>query len=410
MTSLWSRIRAMSGIALRQLRHERMRTVLAIIGVAMAVLASVMLAGVGLGVVETGQQKFDQSDRDLWVTGGPVELRPGTVGGFENSLVGAHALAADIGQREDVSTAVPIAFQTVYASANRSEFETIVGVGAPARGPSVRITAGRGVQQRDTHYAGGTYDGPMQREVVLDQRAANLLDVSVNDTVSLGGTLATAREQQFRVVGISPTYSQFVGAPTVTLPLSELQEITGTTASDRATFITVALRGDADVNTVERELADEYPEYTIRTNKEQLQATLEGQALVIVSGAGLVALAVVAGVLLVINLQLSFVARHREVFAAIMATGTSRSSLAAIVSVHTLLIGALGGALGVGLAVPGTTVVNTIAASVTGFEGVATLSRRVLVGGLGTAIVVSVLAGLLASLYLVRMKPLEQLR
>jgi len=400
----------MIGVAFAQLRHERMRTTLAIVGVAMAVLASVMLASVGLGVIETGQQKFDQSERDLWVTGGPVELQPGTIGGFENSLVGAHEVAAEINRHDDVNTAVPMAFQTVYASPNGSDFETIVGAGAPAKGPSVSISEGQPFQNDDIHYANGTYDGPMTREVVLDQRAANLLGVSVNDTIYVGGTLATAREQEFRVVGISPTYSQFVGAPTATLHLSELQEITGTKASDRATFISIQLADDADVETVERELQEDYPDYTVRTNEEQLQATLEGQALVIVSGASLVALAAVAGVLLVINLQLSFVARHREAFAAVMAIGTSRSSLATVVSIHTLFIGVFGGTLGVGLAVPGIRVVNMIAAEVTGFEGVANLPQRVLVGGLGIAIVVSIFGGFLASLYLARVKPLDQLR
>jgi putative ABC transport system permease protein len=281
----------------------------------MAVLASVLLVSVGTGVSETGQQQFDQSGRDLWVTGGPVELRPGSAGGFQNTLVDSHAVAGEIETRDDVATAVPMSFQTVYVGRNTSDYQTLVAAGAPARGPSVSITEGRPFQSTDVHYADGSYDGPMTHEVVIDPRTAALLNVGVNDTLHIGSTLATAREHEFRVVGISPTYSGFVGAPTVTLHLSELQEVTGTTASDRATFISIRLQDGANASAVKADLEESYPAYTVRTNEEQLQATLEQKVTVIASGISLVALAVVAGVLLTLNLQLSFVYQPRETFA-----------------------------------------------------------------------------------------------
>ena len=399
-----TRLVAAVRIALAQLRHQRLRTVLAVAGVALAVLASVLLASVGAGVLETGQQKFDQSGRDLWVTGGPIELRPGTVGGFKSRLVNAHDVADQIAQRDGVSTAVPMAFQTVYASQNTSDFQTIIAAGAPARGPSVSITAGRPFQQPDIHYADGNYTGPLTREAVLTSRAASLLGVAVNDTIHLGGTLATARAQEFRVVGISPTYAQFVGSPTATLHLSELQEITGMTASDRATFITVDVEEGANVTAVKRGLEAAYPEYTIRTNTEQLQALLADQALVIVSGASLVLLAVVAGILLVVNLQLSFLFRRQREFGALKAIGLSQWSLLGIVTAHVLSIGFLGALLGVGAAIPATSVVNAVVAAVSGFDGVVSVSPVFLAGGFLMALLVSVIGAIASALYLARMQ------
>jgi putative ABC transport system permease protein len=407
---MFAALRAQFGIALSQLRHDRLRTVLAIVGIAMAVLATVLLVSVGFGVIETGQQKFDQSGRDLWVTGGPVEIRPGSAGGFENSLVNSHAVAANISSREDVATAVPMAFQAVYVGKNTSEYQTLIGAGAPARGPSVQITEGTAVQSRDTHYAGGEYDGQRTRQVVIDQRTAALLNVSVNETLYIGGTLATARQNEYTVVGISPTYSRFIGAPTVTVHLSELQALTGTTASDRATFISIRLQDGADASAVERELAAAYPEYTIRTNQEQLEATVQDKITVIASGVSLVVLAVVAGILLTMNLQLSFVYQRRETFAALQALGTSNSSLAAIVLTNTVLIGVLGGVVGIGLAFPATRAVNWIAAELSGFEQVVTLSNRILLGGIGVALAVSLLSAAAAALYLRRLRPLSVLR
>ncbi|PSP50938.1 hypothetical protein BRC60_04155 [Halobacteriales archaeon QH_1_68_42] len=130
----------------------------------------------------------------------------------------------------------------------------------------------------------------------------------------------------------------------------------------------------------------------------------------LLSGASLLVLAVVAGVLLVLNMQLSFVFRHRETLAAVAAMGVSRSSLAAIVLVYALFVGLLGGLLGVGLALPGIELVNAVTVRVTGFENVATLSRRVLLGGFGLAVLVSAVGGLAASAYLARSNPLDTLR
>jgi putative ABC transport system permease protein len=405
-----SRVRALVAVAFAQLRHERLQTATAVLGVAMAVLAAVLLAGVGIGVVEFGQQKFQQSGQDLWMTGGPTELRPGTVGGFQNSVVDSHDLAASVTERDPVAAAVPLLFQTVYAGRNASEFRTVVGAGSPGGGELVTISEGRGFRGGDVHYADGSYDGPMTREVIIDRRTADLLDVGVNDTIHLGGTVATARENEFTVIGISPTFSRFVGAPTVVVRQSELQEITGTTASDRASFVLVRATRGADVSALESDLTETYPQYTVRTNGEQFRATLRDQAVVLLSGASLLVLAVVAGVLLVLNMQLSFVFRHRETLAAVAAMGVSRSSLAAIVLVYALFVGLLGGLLGVGLALPGIELVNAVTVRVTGFENVATLSRRVLLGGFGLAVLVSAVGGLAASAYLARSNPLDTLR
>ena len=407
---VFSRLRGLVGMAVAQLRHDRLRTILAVLGVAMAVLASVMLVSVGFGVLETGQQKFDQSGRDLWVTGGPVELQPGTVGGFKNSLIDAHTVERELEAREDVRTANPLIFQTLYVSSNQSEFETIVGVGAASRGPSLNFVEGGGIRAGDTHYANGTYEGPMQHEVIIDERTASQYNLSVNDTVYLGGTLASANRNEFTVVGISSTYSSFVGAPTVVLPPSELQEITGTTASDRATMMSVQVADGYDVAATGDRVQADYPEYTVRTNQEQLQATLQEQAVVLASGTGLVVMAVVAGILLLLNLQLSFVYRHRETFGALRAIGTSPWSLVAVVIVNTLTIGVIGGIVGIGLAVPSIWAVNIVAATISGFEGVVSVSWRILAGGFVVSFVVSVLGGVAASLYLGRIEPLRYLR
>ncbi len=376
----------------------------------MAILGTILLVSVGLGVVETGEQKFDQAGRDLWISGGPVEIQPGSAGGFSNSIIDAHALENQLDARQDVAVAAPFVFQTVYLGSSGSDVGRVIGVGAPSVPNAISTTAGRAIPRGDVHYGNGSYNGPMVHEVLVSEQVANQYNLSVGDTINIGSTLFTARQNEFTVVGISNAYSSAVGASTVVMPPSELQEISGLTASDRAAMMTVRLRSGVNVSAAKQQLQRAYPEYTIRTNQEQLRATLADQAVVIVSGASLVLLAVVAGVLLLINLQLSLVARYQETFGALTALGTSQSSLILVIVVNTLFIGVVGGGVGWLLAYPSVAALNQVTAAITGFENVVSLSNRILFGAASISVIISLAGGVVATLYLGRTNPLEHLR
>jgi len=239
---------AVFALAGAKLRHDKTRVVLAVIGVTLAVLATVLLVGTGIGVVETGQQQFDAADRDLWVTGGPVQFAPAQPGGIQNAVYDAHELSAEMRARDDVSVASPLLFQTVYVSKTGEEFRTLAAMGVRGAG-GVSIDAGRGFASTD-HYAAGAYDGPRTNELLIDRRTAQLLNASVGDQVYIGASIAGARETEYTVVGVSGTGTQFLGTPTVTLPLSELQAITGKTATDPATLLTLTTPAGVDADSI----------------------------------------------------------------------------------------------------------------------------------------------------------------
>ncbi|WP_411964443.1 ABC transporter permease [Haloferax sp. YSMS24] len=404
-----ARVRAAAGIALSQLDHARGRTVLTILGITLAVLAATLLAGTGLGVVETGQQKFDAAGRDVWITGGPVRFSPTGVGGFENTIVGAHELEAELEARDDVRVAVPMAFQTVYVKSNTSDYETLVGVGAPARGGSVQITNGSEFSSTDVHYADGDYSGPMTHEVVVDQRTAGLLNVSVGDSLYIGGTTGIARQNEFTVVGISPTYSRFLGAPSVVVHLSELQEVTGTTGSDKATLVTLTVSDDADPSAVAADIEAQYPHYDVRTNEEQLAEILRDQAVVMAAGASLVFLALFAGLALTVNILLSHVYHQQREFAALKALGTSSWTLTLTLVFQSLLLGTVGGALGVAVSFPAARGLDRLAELVVGFGDIVTLPTWILAGGFAIAFVMSLVSSLVVSRQIAGIRPLDHL-
>jgi len=380
-----NRLGGLVGLALRQLASNRARTAFAVVGVAFAVLSVTLLFGVGTGVMETGEQLLTDSEQDLWVSGGPIDIQPGTVGGFQNPLVDAHAVAAEMEAREEVRAAVPIGLQTVYVSTDSEEFDTVVGSGAPTGGPLVDLQAGDGFNGSNTHYADGNYDGPMTHQVIVDPATAEQYNLSVGDTLHVGGTITDAQRNQFEVVGISGTFRQFVGTQTVTLRLSELQTLTGTAYDDRATLVTVRLEDGADVEAVKADLEAAHPEYNIRTNSEQLTAILERQAAVIAGGLSLVALAVLSGMLLSLNLFLSLVYQQREQLAVFRAIGGSRASTVGLTLLQGAFIAAAGCALGLALTPVLAATIDGVAAALTGFEGLVRVPLRAYLAGTGVA-------------------------
>ena len=401
------KVRATTALVFAELTRNQLRTLLAISGIVLAVLSSTLLAGVGAGVLETGESQFETADRDLWVSSGAVGISA-TSGGFENTLYDSHAVGQEMEQIDGVRGAVPLGFQTVYVSDTGENFQTMIGSGVDSGG-ALDVTAGETLPRVDRHYAEGGYNGSRSYEVVVDSETAERFDLDVGDTLYIGGTLASARDNEFTVVGISDTFSTFLGAPTLTMPLSELQTITGATRTDSATFISVSVTDGADVDAVQQRLQAEYPEYTVRNNQQQLESVLQNQALVLAGAATLVVLAFVAGLALTTNLLGLVVYQQRSTLAALQAVGLSQWTLITLISGQGLVLGVCGGLIGVGLTLPAANVLNQIGAMLVGFDGLVQVPTNVLIVGFGIATVVGTLSAAVVAWRISRLETLEAL-
>ncbi|SDJ94422.1 putative ABC transport system permease protein [Halovenus aranensis] len=392
-----ARVTGLVGVGVRQLVGDPARLAFAVTGVAAAVLAITLLFGVGAGVVETGADLTEQSEFDLWMTGGPVELSPTSIGGFRNPVTDAHEMAAAIESQQGVDVAVPMAFQAIYVSTDGQDFETVMGTGVGGSGPLIELQAGTGFTAADTHYADGEYDGELTSEAIIDPGTAAKYNLSVGDTLHVGGTISLARETTFQVIGISPTFRRFHGTNTVALLLSELQTLTGSAANDRATLISVRLADDADQSAVKQRLTTTFPEFDVRTNQEQITAILERQALVIAGGLGLVAFAVLAGMALSLNLFLSLIYQQRLEMATYRAIGGSRESVLVLALVQALTIATVGCLLGLVITPPLAWALDRAATAVTGFEGLVQVPPFAYAIGAGIALVFGVVGTVLAT-------------
>jgi putative ABC transport system permease protein len=195
----------------------------------------------------------------------------------------------------------------------------------------------------------------------------------------------------------------------VTLYLSELQTLTGAAGTDRASLVAVTVAAGQDPGAVESELAREYPDAEVRTNREQLVAVV-GQNVVVATAAVLVVLALVAGVALTANLLALSITSQRRTLAALQAVGLSRGSLVIVVAVQGLLLGLLGWLVAALLTPPAATGLDRVAAAVVGYEGLLRTPDWLYAAGAGLGLVVGTGGAVVAALLVTRLEPLEQLQ
>ncbi|WP_179264417.1 ABC transporter permease [Natrinema halophilum] len=386
-------MRAVAGIAFAQLRRSPGRTVLTVLAVTLAVLSVTILASLGIGVLEKGEKGLNNADRDIWISREPVNP---AVSGTENPIVGSHDMAVNLTKRDDIKSASPIAMYDVYIGSNESDLQRRPAIGVQETHDGFEFEAGHGFELDAEAAARPPPDEPRTGKIVIDPRTAAELDVSVGDAVYVGTSRETARKYEFTVIGTSGYYSQYLGAPAVTVPLGDLQAVAGTSGTDRATFVTADVADDADRATVRDELSEAYPEYEVRTSDEQVEGMIEQRSVVLASGATLVGLAIVGGVILTANLFALVAHQQREELAALRAIGLSRRVLAGTIGVQGLIIGLLGGLVGLAVTPPAVLGLNRFSTSVLGFERLLRTPLEVYAGGFTLAICVGTVVALVA--------------
>ena len=404
-----ARFRTAGRLTVAQFRQQKLQLLLAVIGVALAVLAITLLVSTGLGVLETGQEQFDTADRDLWVTSSETRMTADGGGGFENTLYDSRNLSTEMESHDGVSDAVPLAFDMAYINnGEANEPQSVVATGVSGSGPAVQVTEGEELPT-DPHFVDESEEVDTTREVLIDQETAQTHNITVGDTISLGGSLTAAQDNQFTVVGISSTFEEMSGAPTVTLPLNEFHQVTGTTQTEPATFITVTVEDDADVEAVQQDLEATYPEYEIRSNQEQLSAVLQEQVIHLAAAGALIVLAISAGVALTMSLLSLVVYQQRQTFAALTAQGVSPALLIYTVIGQGLVIGILGGTFGVALTPPAVIGLNRLSEAVVGFEGLVQTAPWVYAVAVGIAVGIGTSAAMIAGWRVSRSAPLDHL-
>lgn len=392
------------GVLARLFGGESRRVLATVVGVAVAVGFALSVTGVALGLA--GQSTVQSEDVDYWVV--PERgASPVTVSADGVRLGDAHSAAASIGADDRVEYATPVLLEFVgleNPAAGTGEYVLAVGITPSGEGYEVAGVSSAGMTPGDPFYANGSYDGNRTNEVVLSESAADLLNASVNDSVTLrtrGGAF-----ERLTVVNVTASEGGGMGSvPVALVHLSELQASTGATDGDQANQFLVRTNDP----TVRDDLAGRYPETNVVARSDVGVAAGDVGDLPLAVAVAAFVTAVVVGSLAVATTMGLEVTSDRRRLGLLSAVGFSRRSRAVVVLSEVLTVAVLGGVLGVLVGLAGVAATNRFAASY--FEGptVATFDPLLVPYGIGLAVVV----GLVASLYPVylsyRARPAEVL-
>jgi len=368
------------------------RLVLSSLGVALAVTLFVSVAGVGIGLADQGSVLG--SNVDYWVTPETESSStlPVSVGGPQFGSV--HPITAQLSERSDVTHASPVLTTLANVGhAGATEYVLIAGVVAHPDLEVMGVSA-TNLTDGDPHYANGTYAGPRTNEVVLSTAAADLLNASQDEAITIPNRTAGGTAQNFTITGISSGGASGVGQfPIALVHLSELQSLTGATDGDTANQILVATTSSS----VESELTGLYDHSRVVTRSGSSLSAVTNSDLALALAAAGSLVAIVVGALFVATTMGLEVTTDRRLWATLAAVGFDARSRTALFISQTVFVTAIGGVLGVLFGWGAITAINAAVNSVFEATTVAVFTPELAIAGLGLA----VLVGLLTAPYLI---------
>lgn len=360
------------------LLRRPVRTLLTALGLAVALGSMLIFLSLGEGLRGVFRAELGTVGPDLQV----ARTRAG-----QTILPPMDLDPAVVGELRRLSPGLGIEAVTPVAASLRQSLDpaqSAVFYGLPAGGgigalfPGVQVARGRLLEPGD---AG-------KDVAVLGARGAQNLGLGLGDTLEL------SRRGRARVIGVLAPQSALTDTFTF-LPLEAVQRAFG--AGDRLSLVAVKLRNPADADRVAAALAGE-PQIGGLGLETSTRADVVGGVGRLLSSADILSvclsvIALIVGGLAVVNTVLMGVHERTREFGTLRAIGARPAFVRSLVLTETLLLSALGGVLGLGLARLGVRGVNLYTQNLAGINGAA-LTPRLVVVGLLVALALGLLAGL----------------
>ncbi|WP_222917444.1 ABC transporter permease [Natrinema sp. SYSU A 869] len=365
-----------------------------IAAVALTIALLVVVTGVALALADGGVANKD--DADVRIT--PEESGTlSSVDGVEGPRLGAtNERAATIRSRDGVEHASPVLVETARLESTDGDPRPVrlIGIVPDEESRTVAGLSTTALESGDPHYANGSYDGPRNGEIVLSPTAAERLDATAGDelSVSMGGTeRASEANPSVTVAAVADEGAGGGGAPIALVHLSELQSFSGADNGELADRL--LLWGDSEA--AQLAAADTYPAAAVEVAGGTDPSTLFEDGLAFATS--------VIALLVGVTICASFVAttmgmtvdEDRRTLAVLESVGFPTHSRLAIVVVSTGITTLVGSIVGIGLGMAGIVAVNAVAGA-TVAPGAVAHFHPVFVP---YAIVVALVAGLVAVPY-----------
>ena len=381
-------------VALKELRRHRTRSALTVSGVALSVCMLVSLLGLGNGYRTSLIRSIDRLGYHVLVTskGCPYEAATLLMQGGVIPMYMDEAIHREILRDTDVATATRLFLGTL--SGDREGFSLMMGIEASFLEMKPWLTFQRGGWFKD-----GTTD-----EVILGYSVAAYYRKNIGDDFPLKGL-----GQTFRVRGVfDRSGTQDDG--TIFVPLGVAQRLFD--KKEKLTGIGVKLK---DLSRIDgfSERVFEMPSVQVITMAQVQRTLLDllGTARFFIGTVAIVAVAI--AVLGVMNTMLIAVFERTREIGVMRAVGASQWDIFALICAEALMICALGGIAGGGIAILGSQLASEAVRAILPFAPAGILVQIdgiLLIGGLVMALGMGILAGAIPGWRASRLHPIAWMR
>lgn len=375
----------------RATRTTAARIVSTVAAVALTIALLVVVTGIAMALADGGVTTED--DADVRIT--PAEgVTQSSVDGVEGPRLGeTNERAATIRSHDGVDHATPMLVETVQLESSDGDPRTVrlVGIVPDDESRTVASLPTAALEPGDSHYANGSYDGSRAGGIVLSRTAAEQLDASVGDEVTVSMGTSGRPDAPAPSVTVVAVADDGADAPIGLVHLSELQSLSG--ADDGELADRVLVWGDAEA--AQSAAADAYPRAAVAVAGGPDPSALFDDGLAFATS--------VIALLVGVTICASFVAttmgmtvdEDRRTLAVLESVGFPTHSRLAVVAVSTGVTTLVGSIVGICLGIVGIVAANAVAGATVAPDAVAHFHPLFV----PYAIAVALLSGLIAVPY-----------
>jgi len=386
-------------VAYNNLLRKKTRSLLTVVGIALAGWVLVSLFGFNSGYEKSLNKDIDNLGFQMLVVakGCPYEAATLMLKGGTGLKYMKQEIAADVAGEPEVEGVTPMLMQVVFD---------------PNKGESGGLAAFLGVDPKSfpklksalPFKAGGWFKDPEAAEAVFGYEVAELEQREVGDKY-----LIPEKNVEVKVVGIlSRTGTQDDG--TVFLPLAAVQKIFG--IKDELTAIGIKVKKEVDIAKFEDKMF-KLPDVQVvsLTQVKTTIMTLVSTARIMVFSIALIAILI--AMMGVINTILMSVMERRQEIGILKSMGAQAGDIFKLVWLETVLLCISGGLVGTALAVGTAKATDILIRRLLPYSpsgGLISIDARLILVTLGVITVVGLLSGLYPSWKAGRKRPLDTIR
>jgi putative ABC transport system permease protein len=386
-------------VAYKSLLRKKTRSLLTVVGIALAAWVLVSLFGFNTGYEKSLNKDIDNLGFQMLVVakGCPYEAATLMLKGGTGLKYMKQEIAADVARDPDVDGVTPMLMQVVF-DPNKGEsggLAAFLGVD-PLTFPKLKSAL--------PFKAGVWFKDPDAYEAVLGYEAAELEQREVGDKY-----LIPEKNVEVKVVGIlSRTGTQDDG--TIFLPLNTVQKIFG--VKDELTANVIKVKKNADMAKFEEKMF-KLPDVQVvsLTQVKTTILTLVSTARIMVFSIALIAILI--AMMGVINTILMSVMERRQEIGILKSMGAQASDIFKLVWLETVLLCLSGGLVGTALAVGTAKATDLLIRGLLPYSpsgGLVSIDARLVLFTLGVITFVGLLSGLYPSWKAGRTRPLDTIR